>query len=149
MDRAWREMLVGWKSRHDHARPGDHRLEAHVAQIVTLVRPPPPPPPPTRAERIGTWLLIGAVGAAAAGGVAHGIAYYESGRLDDARAAHDPVAWDRTVGSFETARGFAVAGYAVAIGAVVAGVLLRREHPDAVVVTASVGDHAAIFGLAW
>jgi hypothetical protein len=141
------------------AAPG--RMPAHTAidvtpktaQIVTLVLvepPPPPPPPPTAAQRAGTWLLYGAAGALVVGLMSHGLALEERGTLQAAHDAHDPVTWDRSAGMFEAYRDVAIGAYAVAAGALVTGLVLRRAHGErAPIVHASATAHGAAIGIEW
>ena len=148
-----------------HLSPGSYTIAAHApdrepasvavtvdgrtAQIVMLAMrrpPPPPPPPPTIAQNIGRVLLYGGVGVALLAAGSHALAGYERSQLDSARAADDPVAWDRHAGSYETTRALAITGYAVAATSFVVGAILRRHGP---MLTTTVEAHGATVGLAW
>jgi hypothetical protein len=127
-------------------------VEGRTSQIVTLAlpHPPPPPPPPlTREQKLGRTLLYIGAGALVIGVAAHGLATYERSQLDDARAANDPVDWDRHAGSFETDRAIAIGGYTVAIAGIVIGAILRTRDEHAPTITATVDPHAATLGLEW
>jgi hypothetical protein len=126
-------------------------VEGRTAQIVTIALrhpPPPPPPPPTRDQKLGRLLLYIGAGAAVVGVAAHGWSAYERSQLDDARAANDPVFWDRNAGSFETARALAIGGYTVAVAGIVIGAILRT-HGSEPAISATVDPHAATIGLEW
>jgi tetratricopeptide (TPR) repeat protein len=158
-----------FEPREIHLTPGTYtisasavgRLPAHTTievvpktrQIVTLVLvepPPPPPPPPTGKQQAGTWLLYGAAGALAIGLASHGLALQEKGTLQAAHDAHDPVTWDRSADRFETYRDVAIGAYAVAAGALVTGLLLRRDHGErAPIVRASASPQGVAIGIEW
>ncbi|MDB4952525.1 MAG: hypothetical protein JWO36_94 [Myxococcales bacterium] len=123
-----------------------------VTQIVTLVLPPPPPPPPPPPSARTVWgtrMLYGAAVAAGVGVLCHALASKESGELQLAHDAHDPVAWDQHARSFETLRAFAIGGYAVAVGAAVTGFLLRHHHERAPIVGGTVGAGTAMVTVGW
>lgn len=133
-------------------------VESRVGQIINLVlpRPPPPPlpppPPPTRAETIGTYLLVGAGGLVLAGAAFHGWTAYERTQVAAAHDDGDPVAWDRHASRFETLRLTTLTCYGVAIASGVVGIVLRRHHreaPSRVQITAGATPGAAMIGIAW
>jgi len=128
-------------------------VEGRTAQIVTIALrhpPPPPPPPPTRDQNLGRLLLYIGAGAAVIGVAAHGWSAYERSHLDDARAANDPVFWDRNAGSFETARAIAIGGYTVAVAGIVIGAILRTHGPEhGPAISATVDPHGATIGIEW
>jgi tetratricopeptide (TPR) repeat protein len=121
-------------------------VEAKAKQVVTLALPAPPPPPETFGHRLGGWLLLGAGATALVGGGLHLGASIERGKLADAAAHDDPVAWQNHACAFETLRAATIASYAVAAAAAVTGIVLRVRGGEPAI---TVERGGAVVGLEW
>ncbi len=105
-------------------------VAAKTPQIVTLALAEPPPPPPSAAQRASTYVLYGAAGAALVGVAFHALASHERDELTAAQAADNPVAWDHHASTFERDRDVAIAGYGVALAAIITGLVLRHHRHE-------------------